>query len=342
MMLTARWPGANAEALYQALKRAGHSLSPVQEGFYFPERWQSVPLKILRKALEPWMVREMHNYIVRTAEVFKPHLFIAFKGRFVLPETLKKLKASGVKLINWYPDVSFTVHSRYLPKTLPLYDWVFTTKTFGLHDMREKLGIDRASILLHGYDPEVHSLQGLSDDEMAYYACDVSFIGTWSPKKQHYLEYLYSQLPDLSVKIWGDQWNKAMAGPLNPAIQHHAVYGREYAKAIGASKINIAILSERRNGASSGDKITSRSFHIPASGGFMLHERTRQVQAVYEEGEDVACFASPEELVQNVETFLADESGRKRIARSGWERCVPAHSMDERARVIMDKYWELV
>lgn len=342
MMVTARWPGSNAEALYQALKRDGHSLWPVQEGLHFPERWQSLPLKIIRRAFQPLMTRDLHNSILGRAAYFRPHLFLAFKGTFVQPATLRELSRHGAKKINWYPDVSFTVHSRYLPRALPLYDWVFTAKTFGLNDMKKTLGVENASLLLHGYDPEVHAPQELTQEDNAQYGSDASFIGTWSPKKQQYLEEVISQMPDLDLKIWGNQWEKALPGALGGAIQGHEIAGREYAKAITASKINIAILSEKRAGASSGDHVTSRTFHIPASGGFMLHERTHELLELYDEGREIGCFESPEELARQIKTLLDDEEKRLAIARRGRGRCVPAHSMDARAQVILDKYGEMI
>lgn len=341
IMAIRRFPGSNSEAAYQALKRQGHSMLPVDEADFFPLAWKRFGLKAVRKALQPWLIEELHRDIVERARLYRPHLFLAIKGAFIPARTLQRLGEMGIVRINWYPDVSFTVHSRYLPHSLPLYDWVFTTKTFGIKDMREKLGITNTSLLLHGYDPEIHRPQDLSEEERHRYGCDASFIGTWSPKKQRYLEQVVENLPELKLRVWGNQWENALPGPLEEAIEGTEIIGREYAKAIRASKINIAILSERRAGASSGDLITSRTFHIPASGGFMLHERTEEVLEVYEEGEEIACFDSPEELVQKIRGLVDADQKREEMTRRGRESCVPAHSLDERVKAVIEKYREL-
>lgn len=336
-----RWPGSNAEGAYNALQRQGHSVYPVQEGLYFPFRWRTLPMKIVRRLTAPLLARELHSDILRLTAIFRPHLFFAFKGSYISARTLQALGELGVIRINWYPDVSFYTHGKYLPSALPLYDWVFSAKTFGIDDMREKLGISRSSVLLHGYDPDIHFPHILSEEERAHYGCDVSFIGTWSPKKQHLLEHLVAARPDLDVKIWGNQWDRAQPGALDPAIQGKEIIGREYAKAIVGSRINLAILSERRTGASSGDLITSRSFHIPAARGFMLHERTTELLHIFREDRDIACFSTPDDLVEKVENYGGNQALRERMAASAHDVCTRAHSLDERVKTILGKYSEI-
>ena len=43
------------------------------------------------------------------------------------------------------------------------------------------------------------------------YGCEVSFIGTWSPKKEALLEALVTTRPNVRLKVWGMQWEKAGA-----------------------------------------------------------------------------------------------------------------------------------
>ncbi|MCH7591428.1 MAG: glycosyltransferase family 1 protein [Planctomycetes bacterium] len=87
-----------------------------------------------------------------------------------------------------------------------------------------------------------------------------------------------------------------------------------------------------------GDSVSSRTFHIPASGGFLLHKRTREVLEYFEEGKEIACFDSSAELVEKVKYFLANEQERQQIAKAGYERCVRENSFANRVRVIIDKY----
>jgi len=58
----------------------------------------------------------------------------------------------------------------------------------------------------------------------------------------------------------------------------------------------------------------------------------------YEEGKEIACFASPEELVDKVRYYLANEDERLRIAKAGHERCIRENSLSSRARVIIEQF----
>jgi spore maturation protein CgeB len=313
----------------------------VAEWEYVPIRWGRTFMRVVGAAVRSIAVREFNEAIVRQASQLRPELFVAFKGSFVLPETLDALRERDVRTYCFFPDVSFRAHGPYLPRALPKYDWVFTTKTFGVTDMREQLGITRASVLLHGFDPDVHRPHALTPEDCSRYACDASFIGTWSPKKEAVLDDLVERLPGMHLRVWGEQWHKAGSPRLAPAIMGYGIEGEEYARAIIASKVNICILSEKRPGASSGDQITSRTFHIPACGGFMLHERTAEATALLHEDRECAYFADSAELAHKVTEFLSDETRRMTIADRGRELVGARHSWDHRIRTILAKHEEL-
>ncbi len=39
----------------------------------------------------------------------------------------------------WWPDVSFFAHGPSIPRAVPHYDWIFTTKSFGLADLEGEI-----------------------------------------------------------------------------------------------------------------------------------------------------------------------------------------------------------
>lgn len=334
------WLGSNAYAFARAFRRMGHSVQVVEAENYIP-LWKSKPLRALRRLLEPRLVQEYSNALIAEARSLRPHLFFVFKGPYVAPDAVRAIQSMGAVAVNFYPDVSVTTHGGLLPKTLPLYDWVFTTKTFGISDMKDMLGIDRASFLPHGFDPEVHRPLDLSDDDRRSLDCDVSFIGTWSPKKQRILKLIRDRLPQASLRIWGNQWEQAR-GELPSAIEGRPLVGLEYAKALVASKINLGLLSEVRSGASRGDQITSRTFHIPATGSFMLHERTDELAAYFREGEECGAFDSDEELLQKIVYYLEHDDERRAVGEAGRQRSLDSgYSVDSRGEQILAKVAEL-
>ena len=248
-----QWLGSNGYAGERALRRAGWGTIVVPEREFIPLRWTSLPMRVLGRAVRPLAVGEFNRALTRAAEATAPEFLLVFKGTFVQGETLDQLRAYGIRCYCFYPDVSFRTHGPYLPRALPKYDWVFTTKTFGLNDLREQLGIVDASLLHHAYDPDLHRPALLTEADWATYGCDVSFIGTWSPKKEALLRGLVERRPALAVRVWGEQWHRARGGSdFRRRIEGRGVHGDEYTRAIAASTINLGILSERRSGASSG------------------------------------------------------------------------------------------
>jgi spore maturation protein CgeB len=221
-----------------------------------------------------------------------------------------------------------------------MYDLVFTTKTFGIKDLDATYGVKNAVFIPHGFDPEIHRKLAVGPEEAGIFGCDVSFIGIWSPKKEKLLVHLKEKLPGIHLKIWGDQWGKS-ASVLQSSIQGKPVVGDLYALAIQSSKINLGILSEKIKGASSGDLITSRTFHIPGASGFMLHERNEESVQYYKENEEAAFFDGPEELASKVTEFLNDDVSRNRIRLAGHKRAMGEHSLDARAKVIIERFKSL-
>ncbi|MDB5273294.1 MAG: hypothetical protein JWO58_1661 [Chitinophagaceae bacterium] len=329
-----QWRGSNAAALFKAFSRLGYMVDVVDENYYINLSNKMWLTKVIDNVFFRQHSLEFNKAIVDAAELVKPDLILVYKGAFVWPATLHQLKKIA-PIVNMYPDVSFRTHGKYLPQTLPLYDWIFTTKTFGLEDMKNQLRISRASFVPHGFDPDIHH-PGLLDEKIKKeLACDVSFIGTHSLRKENYLSALQAAIPELNLKIWGNGWSRSTASNLTLAIQHKEVLGDVYALAIQSSKINLGILSEKVGGASSGDLITSRTFHIPASGGFMLHQRTEESVLYYEEGKEAAFFDGQEELIEKVKYYLNHEAERAEVLQQGRQRALAEHSIDQRAQTIL-------
>lgn len=331
-----QWLGSNGYAGMKALRRTGWSVDVAAEWEFIPVRWRTPSMRLMGRLIRAAAVRQFNAHLEAVARDLRPEMLLVFKGMFVQAETIDVLRELGIRTYCFYPDVSFHTHGPYLPLALPHYDWVFTTKSFGLRDMREQLGITRASLLDHAFDPDLHRPISLSEDDIARYQCDVSFIGTWSSKKEKVLTALVSARPRLRLRIWGDQWSRAnAAGPLARHIEHRAVTGVEYVRAIAASAINLGLLSERRYGSSAGDLITSRTFHTPACGGFLLHERTEEVLHIFADGSSIACFDDDAEMIARVDEYLASPARRHEIAERGRRVVELKHSWDSRIQEIL-------
>jgi len=329
------WRGSDAGGLFRALSRAGCLIEIMDEFYFISLQTKSKLTKVAERLIRHRQVNEFNNAIIRKIALFQPDVVLVYKGTFVRAETLRFAKRNNCRLLLFYPDVSTTAHGPYIPLCIPLYDDIFTTKTFGITDMKVQFGVKDAFFIPHGFDPEIHRPLTITKEIGDKFGCDASFIGTWSPKKEKWLAILKKSNPGINLKIWGGQWFKASDPALRGSIQLSEVHGDLYAIALQSSKINLGILSERVAGSSAGDLITSRTFHITGTSGFMLHERNEESILYYKENEECGFFDGPEELSEKVAYFLGNEPLRERIRLAGYQRALSEHSLDARARFIL-------
>ncbi|MES2701498.1 MAG: glycosyltransferase [Bacteroidota bacterium] len=331
------WRGSNAGGLFRALSRQGCHIEVIDEFYHISLQTREKLNKVVERVIRPLQVKEYNNTIKKKISVFMPDVVLVYKGTFVKPETLAFARQKGCKIVLFYPDVSMTAHGGNIPKAIPMYDLIFTTKTFGITDMKDAYGATNTHFIPHGFDPEIHRPLTVTKEERELFTCDASFIGTWSPKKEKMLAYLKENVPGINLKIWGERWNEATTASIGPCIQRRAILGDLYTLAIQCSKINLGILSEQVSGASSGDLITSRTFHIPGASGFMLHERNEESVLYYKENDEAAFFDGAAELAAKVQHFLENDALRDKIRLAGYQRALLDHSLDARAKAVIGK-----
>ncbi len=334
LFLGESWWGSCARACSAALRRGGHLVHHIDESMFVP-RWQSIGGRLFRRALMPMIVRDYNAFVLKMDKQFMPDVVLVFKGTYLAGQTIRNMIGQGHFVANYFPDTSFKAHGKILEEAIPCYSLVATTKTYHLHELAKVLPSEKFCFIPHGFDQDVHQKQTVTESEQKTYGCDVSFIGTYTQKKHETLEALLGKIPRLNLKIWGNGWNQKREGKLASKIMGRAVEGQEYSKAICSSKINLGILSGPvpHGPDSLEDEISTRTYEIPACGGFFLHERTSEVLSLYEEGKEIACFSNFEELPQKIEYYLTHEEERKTMAEAGRERAVTSgYSYDHRMR----------
>ncbi len=324
------WYGSNARSCAEGLRRMGHDVLDIDQQTFIPQvaKFSS---RVVRRLLWFRMVEELNDDILNVSENLRPDIVIAFKGTYIFAQTLQALSRKGIALYNYFPDTSAFAYGKWLPKSLPEYDCIFYTKPFWYSDAIKRLKLKNGFFLPHGYDPVLHRRFEVDSRYVSECGCDVGFIAIHSKYKEGLLDELVTLRPKLNFSIWGEGWKNYCKSPgLQRCIRGYGLYGERYSKAIQVIKINLAIMNGPCMGASSVDLTTSRTYLIPASGGFMLHERNPEVLDLYKGGEEIECFDSAEELAEKIDYYLAHPAERARIAQAGYTRCVPAYSYDNR------------
>lgn len=323
LFLGADWWGSDARALAVALRQSGTALIEVGYEDFFSLQWSTFPLKVLRRLGRRLFIRNYNQAVLRHAGNLAIDFVLVFKGMLLEPVTLRSFQMHGVALYCFYPDVSFMDHGPNIWKCLPLYDCLFTTKSFHLDDPAVWGRVKAMKLVSHGFDPEVHRQAGLSERVRRQYGCDVSFVGCWSPKKESLLGAIVRECPGVQLRVWGPGWGRSA-----PAVrrwwQRRGAYGDELAIIYGASRINLGLVSEAGRGTNEGDAVTARTWQIPASGGFMLHEDTAELRRHFDPQHEVGVFQSGAELPGRVRHFLEHEDQRIKMLTTAHQRCLNA------------------
>lgn len=280
-------------------------------------------------------VRKLNQDLLETAAKQNGITHIWFdKATLIWPTTLKKLKEiTSAFLIHYTPDPQIMLHrSRHYIKSIPLYDMIFTTKAFevGLHG---DLGARSVHLTHQSYDKNRFCPRQLTKEDILKYKTDVAFVGHY----ERYRAKCIKAIVDMGsgVKIWGGYWSRYAYRHLwaKKIIMGNGVLGEEYCKALSSASICLGFLSKLIP-----ETTTTRSFEIPASGSFMLAERTKEHMQLFEEGKEAEFFSSIEELVEKVRYYLDNPQKRKEIADAGRQRCLKSgYSYQDRLKEILEK-----
>ncbi|KIF66088.1 hypothetical protein HY68_37835 [Streptomyces sp. AcH 505] len=84
-------------------------------------------------------------------------------------------------------------------------------------------------------------------------------------------------------------------------------------------------------------QIKARTFEVPGAGGFLLTETAPGLERYLTPGEEVATFASPDELVAKARYFLGHPEARDLMAQAGHARTCAEHTYAKRFAEILAK-----
>ena len=236
----------------------------------------------------------------------------------IYPWVLSKLKRinSKTKIIFLSEDDIIARHniSHWFKLGLHNYDFIFTTKTFNINELKS-IGAKQVELISDSYCEEIHHPITLTSKEKITYLTDVSAIGAYEQDRYESLVHIASN--GIKVTVWGGGWEGCVNKHPNLDIKNKFLFNDEYSKAISGSKINLNFLRKMNR-----DTITSRSIEIPACKGFMLAERTNRQTEIFIEGVEADYFSSDEELLTKIKFYLSDDAKRLKVADNGYVKCI--------------------
>ncbi len=277
----------------------------------------------------------LNRAIREGARRFEPDVVWIEKGTYVFPRTLRRLRNDPSLTLVYHNTDDWKVkswlqriHWRQLLRSLPLYQVHITSNLHNVQEFRA-LGFPHVHHMELAANSALRDPGPISPQERRALGGPVGFIGHWEANTERALAHLVRA--GIPLKIYGDWQRRRVAPELGDSIQERSVWGDEYARAICSFDVNIGIVSELNR-----NHTASRTFQIPALGGFLLHERNDVVTKHFREGVEADFFGSDDELVEKCRHYLAHSEERLRIAAAGRRRCVESGYFEiDRVREIL-------
>jgi spore maturation protein CgeB len=255
------------------------------------------------------------------AEV-QPDIFWADKPSMLSRRATQYLRrrSTRTRFVLFSEDDLWMPHNRSkaLQEAIPEYDIVFTTKHRNLLNKElERLGARRVAFVTQAFDPYQHYPQKVDVNDRSAYGAPVGFVGNFEVQRATSISRLAEAGVD--VRVWGNGWHqlRTKKARLEGAPVFNSSRGLFYSKTISVTDINLGFLRHRNR-----DTHTSRTFEIPACGGFMLAERSDEHESLFVPDVEAAFFSSDEELIEKAIFYLKNFHIRTKIARAGFERCL--------------------
>lgn len=325
------WHGATARGLVGGFRALGWDVAEV-DILRFVVTGRGFLSRTAGRLLWRNAIAEYNAEILRVAELNRIEVVLIIKGVNISRPTVETLQANGTKVVVFYPDVLFD-HAGVDEATLAAADLIVTTKSYHAPYLDRLVGPARHAFVQHGYCPSAHSRRH-SPDAIPY-RWDIGFIGNASPHKAAYLSAVVQAFPNERFVVIGNGWRDLARGtPLEPVVMGAPLTGDYFARAIEETRINLAIHHGEVGRHRWQDLTSTRTFEIPAAGGFMLHVDNDEIRSLYVAGQEIDVFADVDAMIERIGYYLEHENERAMIALAGRDRCVPAYSLEQRAREI--------
>lgn len=321
--------GTMTEARRRALINLGHQVINLDQADFFDAGpW------LLRKAqvhllIGPQII-QYNREIKRLANTAKPDLIYIDQGAYLWPSTVVALRSTRARVVHytseWFEFRRYWY--RHFVKSVGLYDAHVLTFPPS-RPWLEKRGARRVVMTEFGYDPHLHRPVDLSEAEKSKFESDIVFIGHWEPTTERLISTL--RKGGIVTRVFGPGWKRART--LSDRQEIRPVYGDDYVKALAGARLCLGALSKWNHNTYS----NSRTFEIPAVGGFLLTERTEEHLTYFEEGKEAEFYSSPEELLEKARYYLGHKELRLEVARRGHRRCLTSgYSHQDRMRQVLE------
>lgn len=234
------------------------------------------------------------------------------KAVFITEKTTKVLRQLTNKLVHFTPDPAFTYHrSHHFRKSLSLYNYAITTKSYELTNFEKYLKNDQIIYATQGFDKNLHCPQ----IEFANKKNGLLFIGHHEKERERFLQKLIDS--NISVTIAGIKWEIFISqNQENQNLKYlgPGIYGVDYAKALSSYQFSWGALSKWIP-----ELHTTRTFEIPACGTALITERNSETITFFNDDEAIF-YDTIDEMIKKIRYYQDHPIKLQQLTQNGMER----------------------
>ena len=266
----------------------------------------------------PLWLKKLNEIYYEIISEFNPDFVLSIKGESLDPRTIKKIiQELGIRTALWYPDDP-RFFSSLVRHIAPYYDSIFTYSA-NATNIYKSIGVDNIKRIPFGCDPFVHN----SNFNNAGKVNKAIFIGTYSPKRYHFVKTLVSR--GVPIDIAGPHWPPG----LTKNIINKGLFGKQYVEFLQKYSLVLNIHQNINYGPN------MRTFEVTGSGGVLLTDRAEDVLSFFTEGEEILTYNDIDEAQRIITEILSGGINREKIIKNAYKSCHEKYTYDKRANEIL-------
>lgn len=312
----------------EALKELGHSVRVFEAPVFYNAFTALRTLDLSPEQIAPLehsFLQIVSQAVFAHVQAFEPHLVFCLAQAPMGKNLLQRLRRLGIRTCMWFVE-DYTLFT-YWKLYAPLYDvFCVIQKEPFLSRLRE-IGQKNALYLPLAALPLFHSPLSLTPEEKRIYGASIAFLGAGYPNRR----IAFRALLGKDFKIWGSDWDGETV--LKEHIQRNGerISEDEARKIYAATTLNLNLHSSVHieELVSHGDFVNPRTFELACMGAFQLVDRRSLMPELFGDDE-LATFASLEEMLALIDFYLHHPEERAHIAQKSRERVLKDHTYAKR------------
>lgn len=295
-------------------------------GWYYKAGFEKNGCRV--EAVDPKLLGDGPKAVVELSKTLNPHIILHTKDE--LPAAVFQELRHYATVVQWYPD---PVVPAWLLRYVESCDLFFTMSEGLLADFRK---VNPQSFwLTQAFEPSHFTVKGISDADRKAFSTDVAFVGNLGSKEQYLprREHLERVIREgFRLTWWGPPIPRKIStlpllyGRLGRAYGGRFVWGEEYAKVVGLSKVFLAFDSRPELRKS----MSARMYTAVGCGAFYLCRHVDGIEEVLAPDEEIVTFRTEDEMIDKIRYYLPKEDVRKKIAAAGQGRVLRDHTYEKR------------